>query len=380
MIDLDRMREIAHSLFVRRVEEIYGPAGSIALRELLIGVHSAHRQLPYELVTDGLVVVSPLEPGRSVVSLSGGEIIAADELSVRFRGAATIEVMHDGRVKFWPELVDDFGRLAETAVVYYYRDADFFFLEGALSPVPNPTGFPSCFGLPTFVDLDRALVHYASSMARYSTCKILRTVWFDASRILLNNKPEKIMRESLAQYLQSTLRDHELVEVREEQNVDESHPVDIKVSWSMSNRVAIIEIKWMGDSAHSREPRVGTWYDHKRALDGADQLARYLDANVVRAPRHITRGYLTVFDGRRDGIVRSKLEQTLSAESARYFADKDVVYDPVYHEVRMDFAPPVRFYLEPREPVLAVDRGLSGRAVRSIRRARSTGRGSRGSS
>lgn len=295
--------------------------------------------------------MASLDPIANPVHLENGAKISPSELAARFRGAATLQVLPDGELWFWPRLVPDLGSLADAAVVYHFAGGDFFYLDGGLASVPNPTGFPSVFGLPTFIDLDRALRYYADAMARHSTCRILQRVWFDQARILLVNRPEKIMRTSLAQYLRCTLRDHELIEVREEQNVDESHPVDVKISWSMSNRIALIEVKWLGYSISIDKSHVSTIYSDPRAQDGADQLARYLESNLERVPRHISRGYLVVYDARRDGVVRDTLIQDIDHETAQHYADIELTYDPRHEEDRIDFAPPARFYLAPRSPV-----------------------------
>jgi hypothetical protein len=155
------------------------------------------------------------------------------------------------------------------------------------------------------------------------------------------------MRESLAQHLRSSLRDHGIFEVREEQNVDESHPVDIKVTWSFTNNLALIEIKWLGQSVNAMGDGMGTRYGESRAREGAKQLADYLDGNLQRAPLHQTRGYLIVFDARREGL---SFPPSITLAEARAYWDRDIEYDPRYDVTRMvrnDFAPPLRFYLEP---------------------------------
>jgi hypothetical protein len=349
VINLEAMRSVAEQSFALRIERCYGPSGNDALRRLLESLKVVHRHLAYELVQGGLTVVAPLEPENFFIPLDSGINVRPSELASMFGGVGTIQVLADGGLRFWPVLIDDFAAVAESAVIYHYDRGDFFVVEGDLVPVPNPTGFPSAFGLPTFVDLERAMAYYAVSHAKVSSCKILQACWYDDDRILLRNKPEHIMRSSLAQFLKSTLRDHEFIVVREEQNVDETHPVDITITWSMSNRIAIIEVKWLGCSVHKTEARVGTTYSNdSRAQDGARQLANYLEANRERVPMHITRGYLVVFDARREGVKRDRLEQDVTWDDAVAFMTREINYYPKYEHVRRDFAPPERFYLEPR--------------------------------
>jgi hypothetical protein len=349
IIDPDEVLAIASGLYARRVEQIYGSNGSRALRNVLRAVNIVHRYLPYEIMTGGVTIFGLLEPGTGVdtSALGEGVEITASELSSRFNGAATLQPLSRGRFRFWPKVADDIPSLAGTAVVYHYADGDYFVLDGSLEKVPNQTGFPSAFGAPTFFDLDDALRHYSNALARCSTCHILGAIWYDGNRLVLVNKPEETMRSSLAQFLRCTLRDHELVEIREEQNVDETRPVDIKVAWSFSNRIAIIEVKWLGDTVDVNGLRLGLRYRDARAREGASQLAGYLQRNRPRVPMHITRGYLVVFDARRKGLNRQIVDQHISRADAFYYADREIYFDPRYETVRDDFAPPVRIYLEP---------------------------------
>lgn len=80
--------------------------------------------------------------------------------------------------------------------------------------------------------------------------------------------------------------------VKREQIVDATHPVDIKVTWPAINNVALIEVKWLGDSGQ-------TQYRDARANEGAKQLIDYLASSVQEEPDKHFVGYLTVFDGRR---------------------------------------------------------------------------------
>lgn len=344
MVDLEAMRTIAVTMYAPRIEQQYGDRGTQALGVLLTGIHEVHRRVAYEALTGGLTIFVPLDDADVPLGPATSADLPLNELVPRVRGSATVQVLAGGRVRLWPEAVDPLS-LADRAIVYSFTDADYFVLGGDLQRVPNPTGFPSAFGVPTFVDLDDALSFYGVNLARYSTCHILSECWFDDARCFLRNKPEETMRRSLAQHLRSTLRGHELVELREEQNVDETHPVDIKVTWSLTNRLALIEVKWMGDSVNDAGDAPGTGYRDARALAGAQQLSDYLDANVQRAPQHVTRGYLVVFDARR----RSLTEVTTrpAPADARYYADKEVAFDPAFHLQRQDFAYPIRYFLEP---------------------------------
>jgi hypothetical protein len=350
MFNADAMRAIAVDLYHTRVEQIYGSEGIETLKDLLSTVNAVLSAIPFEAITEGVTIVSPIDPNANPVPLEGGVVIDNNELASRFKGSCTLQRLATGGLRFWPTLLNDFSELSQVAVIYHYCGGDFFFLEGTLTPVPNPTGFPSAFGIPTFVDLERALRYYSMAMAKQSTCQILQACWYDTPRFLLKNRPEMVMRKSLAQFLRSTLRDHSLVEIREEQNMDESKPVDIKITWSQLNRIAIIEVKWLGYSVSIDASHISTsWTTDKRAQDGAKQLADYLEDNLERAPMHVTRGYLVVFDARRRGVKADVLHQNISDADARFYENVEISYSPQYEESRRDFALPLRFYLAPRD-------------------------------
>ena len=179
-------------------------------------------------------------------------------------------------------------------------------------------------------------------MIKDSSCPTFNNVWHDEKRIYFKHAQEHIIRKSLTQYLKTTFRGD--CEVRAEQNMDESHPVDIKITWSFSQRLALIEIKWLGTPCDGL--KVGKPYSEHRARDGAKQLSDYLDSNRNQSPYHITRGYLVVIDGRRRGINQHVTHQ-VNRENAFYFESKEISYNPKYHELRNDFEEPIRMFAEP---------------------------------
>jgi hypothetical protein len=115
----------------------------------------------------------------------------------------------------------------------------------------------------------------------------------------------------------------------------------------MTNRLAFIEVKWMGASAHKTERRI-TWRpDEKDANDGAAQLVGYLQENAAEASGFQTMGFLVVFDGRREGV---DFDVELTRDQALHYLNRDITFDPKYHELRRDFAEPLRFFMYPLEP------------------------------
>jgi hypothetical protein len=150
------------------------------------------------------------------------------------------------------------------------------------------------------------------------------------------------MRRSLTQYLRGVMRD---CNVKPEQNVDESHPVDIHVLFTSTSQHAIIEIKWLGRSIDPATGKAATGFTRGRALAGSQQLADYIDKTVQSSPHYGARGYLVVFDGRRNGLKIGT--KTLDKAKALGYQNKEIAYSPDYAATRSDFDPPMRMFLHP---------------------------------
>lgn len=182
----------------------------------------------------------------------------------------------------------------------------------------------SIFAQPTYKELDEAMDYYNTRYVRDSSCAILSQIWTDQSKREFIQKPEHFMRDSLWQCLQNILRNHT---VKREQIVDATHPVDIKVIWPVINNVALIEVKWLGDSGQ-------TQYRDARANEGAKQLIDYLASSVQEEPDKHFVGYLTVFDGRR-GKTSDQYERQEISYNAEYFSYPSMNYRRFYMAERV---------------------------------------------
>jgi hypothetical protein len=254
-----------------------------------------------------------------------------------------VRIKSDNSLQIYPLDTSVPVSVSQNSVVYHYSNGvEKFLIRGVEYRLRNPIiGCASVFCKPTFTSLVSALDNYRVKAAANTSCLILETVWNEASRWFFKAKPEHIMRKSLTQYLQNVLND---AEVRPEQNVDETHPVDIHVAFSFTDQRAIIEIKWMGDSVDDTG-KVTTTYRPARALEGAKQLAEYLDASATWGAGVKTRGYLVVFDARRKGLAQGVT--SLPGEEALHYRDSEITYQPDYSATRRDFHPPVRMYMFP---------------------------------
>lgn len=349
-IDLDAMRQIAENMYVPHVQRHFGSPGVDALRHLVSTLRRIYREIDPSLHSGRLLVV--VRPSDIAGSIQLGTPDATIQPSQAIRhhldGDRAIEARFNGRLDIHTALPDGLA-LSREAIVYIYRDrVEQFFVGGEVFTVPNPSpaAMASIFARPTFSSLDAALTRYATEVVNKTVCFILAHeadgIWHDKNRLFLRAKPEEVMRRSLHQFLRDAFPD---AEVRPEQIVDESHPVDIKVTWADTTHRAIIEIKWIGVSVDS-SGKITTRHHNARANDGAKQLREYLDSDGETAAHLRTRGYLVVFDARRRGLAEG--QTSVTSENGLYYRDKEIVYKPDFSVSREDFSSPVRMFAEPR--------------------------------
>jgi hypothetical protein len=167
--------------------------------------------------------------------------------------------------------------LAKTAVVYLWQAGKEEFLAGGerKNVIRLDAVARSQFAVPTLSNLREALQRYAAENVLESTCFIFEQAWSDpTTRIFLKRGPEATMRRSLTQFLRNRLgADHD---VWPEQNVNEKNPVDIQVIPRFSsNRVMLIEIKWLGWSVKETGD-VTARHDQPRAQEAQYNLPTIL--------------------------------------------------------------------------------------------------------
>ncbi|MBW4706393.1 hypothetical protein KX928_01180 [Roseobacter sp. YSTF-M11] len=343
----------------RNARAVFGEDGVNSVLALINNLKMFFQRVPPESISGSLIVVMPIvdelpdpipEAGdgiqnfNSFASIMNADITpgSSETLIVQFRSGGI-------RIRRLEENVE-LSDFSQEAVVYRYEDRSEWFVFGStVQEVPSLSpSLPSNYCEPTAASLEEALDAYVG-MVRTSKCHILKEAWFlggDGPRLVLTNKPEHIMRQSLENHLSSRLAQG--TNVRPEQNTDESHPVDLRVEWFNSAMTAIIEIKWLGMS--TSESKDGsekyTRYSASRARDGADQLAEYLDNEKTSAPERALRGYLVVFDARRKG-VQSRHDRPGQGDATHY-RDSEIPYDPDHAKLRPDFDVPRRFFLEPK--------------------------------
>lgn len=314
-------------------------------------IRSIYHYVAPELATEGVTLIC--SPDTEAVPASADSIddyrdvhdIA--ELGGDFRNGVSVIELPNGRCRISAQILglEDCDP-ADLIYRFDQQSGEHFLIDGEKVVVESPEFFLTPFATPTFFELEEALDAYAKDAARFGELHGLRDLWRDGSRLMFLPAPEKGMRRSMEHYLRATLRATKAVELRPEQNVDETKPADIKVTFSHSNRLAYIEIKWMGDSAPKRLPKgkKPNKLRGKAVTDGAGQLAKYLDLDEVRSTEHLVTGYLVIFDARRRRLKPTT--RKISSSDGLHYRDRDVTFDDEVLQ-RDDFAPPRRMFMEP---------------------------------
>ncbi len=346
-----KVRELVDHLYAFQIGQSYGDDGVAALRSLLEILHDLYRHVDPDVVKGSIIVFGSVDitsvikddwPSLRDIAYAAQECPLQNEAD-----SLSVEVCSDRSLRYARNAELDLKLLSEEAIVYVYRNRqDAFVIRGETCEIPNPyAGYASIFSVPTFSELRDALEDYKRRIVRTCNCEILSHSWQGGGvgpRLFFVHGPEEAMRKSLAQFLNAVLRE---TEVAQEQNVDETHPVDIKITWMLCNRIALIEVKWLGKSVAPDGHRTA---DHgpARANTGARQLAEYIDEAYQRTPLHLRRGYLVVIDGRRRNLYDGRI--SIDRENGLWYQDQEITYEPAYHRDRTDFEEPIRMFAEPR--------------------------------
>ncbi len=346
-VDLDTLHALVTHEPLAVAGKQFGDAGSERVKSILRFLKQCARHATVHEKSD--VTVFALMQPDALVAQRRLEQATAFQPGITAKGSIhqlVVEVREDGSPFVWAAIPGDIGAIVQTGIVYrLVQGVETFSINGAAIAVPKVIpGAVSQFILNYFTELKDALNAYRNSMARTSKCHLLRGAWAEENRLWFLTKPEYRLRQALHNYLYSYLR-HDDIDLREEQNVDDSHPVDIKIVWRMENRSAIIEVKWIGKSIDLATRRITANYGDARARKGAKQLAEYLEWHRQQAAKEDTRGYLVIFDCRRNRLKET--DATVGKAAGMHYHDREVSYAPEYHKEREDFEEPIRMFLEP---------------------------------
>lgn len=349
-LDPDRVRDYVCNHYMTKITLAYGDEGIAALRNVMEYLRRLFQFLAAESIRGSLIVYKSID-SASVIHPEWASLSALEHLTQEgpFEESSilNIECCADGTLKYSKNDELDLGDLSQGAIVYLYSNRqDTIYIKGNAEPILNICpAYASLFCVPTYSLIKDALEEYKRKSIRTSNCPIFVECWYSGRygpRLFFKQKPEATMRSSLATFLGHVLRN---ADVGQEQNVDESHPVDIRVTWIGNNQRGLIEIKWLGQSV-DKNGKETTEYSEARARDGAKQLADYIDKERERLSLYDRRGYLVIIDGRRRGLTEGCTE--LAPELGLWYQDKEITFNPAFHEIRDDFEIPFRMFVEPR--------------------------------
>jgi hypothetical protein len=342
-VDREKLREVIAKIPLLTVERSHGERGTQSFRDLATVIMTVFDYVEPEQFPGVIIIFKCLDDSHRPIAEDNAVVIHNPAvLGQETQGDVVLQALSDGRLLLWKNMQVDIASVAAGAVVYRYQGRREFFFAGTSETEVEKVGqYASLYAIPAFSDVRQALEHYRTDMAKESSCKILEGVWADPKRLFLVNGPEDTMRDSLIQFLKITVRD---AETRPEQNMNARRPVDIKVTFNFSPRIAVIEIKWIGVSIHN-DGRIAVRYTDARARVGANQLVRYLNWNKQETPNHITRGYLVVFDARRRGLKKNAV--AVSRPKGAYYRNREVKFNPRFDKTRSDFERPIRMFMEP---------------------------------
>jgi hypothetical protein len=339
--DLDELRRIVEELYAVRISRAFGDPGMQALRRILSFVQSVFSRRDAELLRHEFVVFRSVSSGVAARPPNGTDYGTLEPVLAALTGRSVVELLDDGGYRFWHNPSLDVRGLSTNALVYRFADrADVFIVNTVDCVVPRLfKNQASGLSAPRFRNVLDALEDYKANWIRTSRCYVFQGAWHDPLRLEFKRKPERILRRSLEQFLASRLGSD--VEVVPEHIVDESHPVDIRVLWSLARQELLIEIKWLGVSTDGRRT---TTYTASRAQEGARQLVDYLDSNKARAGTREVTGLLVIYDARRRRPKRRKANR----DDGFYYEHREISFMPDFAKLRSDFQSPRRFFAEPR--------------------------------
>ncbi|AGC75976.1 hypothetical protein LX97_00654 [Nonlabens dokdonensis] len=335
----DLIESYLKNLYVAKIIDAYGAIGEQNLNRLTKELRDIYTVLDLRKF-DSIYVLKNMEDECLIRDASFYKL---NELVSWTKSNVLIELKDNG---YLVREIEDFDpqNFCDKAIIYEYTNLyeSFYLSDGSKDKLNHLEGHDSYFIKPSYKELDEALAQYKRKEARTSSCLIMRAkAWTNDNRVVLVPSPEWILRDSLYQFLKSNLRNYK--ELLREQNVNVSKPIDIKISWNYSNKVALIEVKWIGMSGSGNAYLKNK--AERRVNEGAIQLVEYLNLFRTESPDQNTRGYLVTFDARRDKV--SKDTTALSREDGFKFQNEEIDLDPNYPSLRNDFEPHVRIFLEP---------------------------------
>lgn len=257
----------------------------------------------------------------------------------------------DNNLYLWNDFDEDIVKSNTNALIYYFEQNREYFIANTEHIEITEQPFGSRFSN-EFSELNRFLQGYAMSKIRKSSCPVFNDSWHDEKRIFFKGGgkdiPESYMQTSLKNFIDDIrIFKGEIDQFgnNREHTLGAKRPVDLSVTWGKSNRIALIEIKWLGKSINDGE--ITSTHTNSRANEGYHQLKEYYELAKSDDPTKIIKCYLVVIDGRR--WQTNKDTVSISNENGMYYQGKELEIDSdkQYWTIYPNIEKPFRMFVEP---------------------------------
>jgi len=258
----------------------------------------------------------------------------------------------DGNLYFWDGFDEDMLLNGTNSLIYKFHNNREYFIANKQTIEITEQYFGSRFSN-EFWELNKFLEKYALQKIRQSSCPIFNESWFDNNRIFFKGGgkdiPEKFMQKSLKNFIDDIrIFKGEIgqFENDREYTLNAERPVDLIVKWEKSNRIALIEIKWLGKSKN-QEGEITSTHTNSRANEGYQQLKEYFELAKRDNPTKIIKCYLVVIDGRRWQTKNDTT--TISLTNGMHYEniELDIDSEKRYWESYPNIEEPIRMFVEP---------------------------------
>jgi hypothetical protein len=265
-------------------------------------------------------------------------------------GIIVIQLFGDGRLMYWEGIDTSILFEIDNVLTYMFEGNKEFFI--ANKEKINITLYPYGSRFATqYFELAKALEDYKVQKVFRSTCPIFSEAWFDDNHIFFKGGgkdiPEKYLQKSLYHYLETNLNLRGITPVLREFNVigKTPKPVDLLIMWGEANRVALIEVKWLGKSI-GKEGNPSR-HDNSRANEGIKQLKGYFDTAQANMSLTIIKSYLVVIDARRNRTKKGTV--TISTKDGMHYQNIELTIDADkrFYDSVSGFEKPIRMFTAP---------------------------------
>lgn len=260
--------------------------------------------------------------------------------------------LKEGNLYLWSHFNEKDIIESNTSLIYKFENNKESFIANSKEIDVTEQYFGSRFSN-EFWELNNFLEKYALQRIRHSSCPIFNKSWYDQKRIFFKGGgkdiPEHFMQSSLKNFIDDIRIFKGEVgqfENDREHTLGSERPIDLIVKWEKSNRIALIEIKWLGKSKNE-EGKITSTHTNSRANEGYYQLKEYYELAKKDYPTKIIKCYLVVIDGRR--WQTNENTTSISHSNGMHYATEKLMIDEdkQYWKTFPNIGKPIRMFVEP---------------------------------